>query len=230
MCFAVPCEDYKVNPVLAERSTRSSSCMPITSRTRRPRRCALPARRAPTRSPAIAAGIAAVGPGAWRRQRGGAEDARRGIGTVDKIREFIAKVKDKNSDVRSDGLWPPGLQELRPARQDHAEDCHDRAERAGHVDDPILEGRAWNSRTSLSSDQYFIDRKLYPNVDFYSGITLKAMGFPDLDVHRAVRGRAHRRLDRAVDEMIAGPGQKIGRPRQLYTGVTRRDYSDGQRG
>src|SRR5215510_9114951 len=101
--------------------------------------------------------------------------------------------------------------------------CHEVLKATGHQDDPMLKVAMELEKIALS-DQYFIDRKLYPNVDFYSGITLKAMGFPVsmftvlFAVARTVGWISQ------WSEMIEDPQQKIGRPRQLYTGVTRRDY------
>ena len=101
--------------------------------------------------------------------------------------------------------------------------CHEVLAEIGHKDDPLLEVAMELERIALS-DEYFIEKKLYPNVDFYSGITLKAMGFPTsmftvlFAVARTVGWIAQWK------EMIEDPGQKIGRPRQLYTGATRREY------
>ena len=121
------------------------------------------------------------------------------IGTVDRIPEYIKRAKDKNDTLPPDGLRPPRLQELRSARQDHAEDRHEVLSETRPPGRSAARRSRWSSSASRCSDEYFIEKKLYPNVDFYSGITLKAMGFPTTHVHRAVRARAHRRLDRAVE-------------------------------
>jgi hypothetical protein len=121
--------------------------------------------------------------------------------------------------VPPDGLRPPRLQELRSARQDHAEDLPRGAGELGIKDDPLLEVAMELERIALT-DEYFIEKKLYPNIDFYSGITLKAMGFPTtmftvlFALARTVGWIAQWK------EMIEDPQQKIGRPRQLYTGAS----------
>ncbi|MBV5271478.1 MAG: citrate (Si)-synthase [Afipia sp.] len=197
MCFAVPCEDYKINPVLAEaldkifilhadhEQNASTSTVRIAgSSGANPFAC-------------IAAGIACL----WGPAHGGANEAAlqmlAEIGSVDKIPEFIAKVKDKM--------------------------CHKVLKETGHANDPLLPIALELEKIALS-DEYFIQRKLYPNVDFYSGITLKAMGFPTsmftvlFAVARTVGWISQ------WSEMIQDPQQKIGRPRQLYSGATTRDY------
>ena len=165
----------------------------------------------------------ALGPGAWRRQRGGAEDARR-----DRHRRPHPGIhqarQGPEGHLPPDGLRPPRLQELRSAREDHAEDRARGAERDSATATIRCCRSRWSSSASRCSDEYFIEKKLYPNVDFYSGITLKAMGFPTtmftvlFAVARAVGWIAQWK------EMIEDPTQRIGRPRQLYTGATRRDY------
>jgi citrate synthase len=209
MCFAVPCEEYKINPVLAdaldkililhadhEQNASTSTVRIAGSSGANPFAC-------------IAAGIACL----WGPAHGGANEAALnmlyGIGTVDKIPEFIKRVKDKNSEVRLMGFGHRVYKNYDPRAKIMQKMCHAVLKETGHGD-----------------DQYFIDRKLYPNVDFYSGITLKAMGLPVsmftvlFAVARTVGWISQ------WSEMIEDPQQKIGRPRQLYTGVTRRDYVD----
>ena len=147
------------------------------------------------------------------------------IGSVDNIPEFIAKVKDKNSEVRLMGFGHRVYKNYDPRAKIMQKMCHAVLAETGHGDDPMLKVALELEKIALS-DQYFIDRKLYPNVDFYSGITLKAMGFPTsmftvlFAVARTVGWISQ------WSEMIEDPQQKIGRPRQLYTGVARRDYVD----
>src|SRR2546430_822561 len=147
------------------------------------------------------------------------------IGTVDKIPEFIRKVKDKSSEVRLMGFGHRVYKNYDPRAKIMQKMCHAVLKETGHGDDPMLKVALELEKIALN-DQYFIDRKLYPNVDFYSGITLKAMGFPTsmftvlFAVARTVGWISQ------WSEMIEDPQQKIGRPRQLYTGVTRRDYVD----
>ena len=223
MCFAVPCEDYKVNPVMAEaldkifilhadhEQNASTSTVRIAgSSGANPFAC-------------IAAGIACL----WGPAHGGANEAAlqmlAEIGTVDKIPEFIAKVKDKNSTVRLMGFGHRVYKNYDPRAKIMQQMCHKVLAETGHQNDPLLHVAMELEKIALS-DEYFIQRKLYPNVDFYSGITLKAMGFPTsmftvlFAVARTVGWISQ------WSEMIQDPQQKIGRPRQLYTGATSRDY------
>ena len=223
MCFAVPCEDYKPNPVLAdaldkifilhadhEQNASTSTVRIAGSSGANPFAC-------------IAAGIACL----WGPAHGGANEAALNmlaeIGTVDKIPEFIAKVKDKNSDVRLMGFGHRVYKNYDPRAKIMQKMCHAVLKETGHADDQMLKVALELEKIALS-DQYFIDRKLYPNVDFYSGITLKAMGFPVsmftvlFAVARTVGWISQ------WSEMIEDPQQKIGRPRQLYTGVATRNY------
>jgi citrate synthase len=223
MCFAVPCEDYKINPVMAEaldkifilhadhEQNASTSTVRIAgSSGANPFAC-------------IAAGIACL----WGPAHGGANEAAlqmlAEIGTVDKIPEFIAKVKDKNSTVRLMGFGHRVYKNYDPRAKIMQQMCHKVLAETGHQNDPLLHVAMELEKIALS-DEYFVQRKLYPNVDFYSGITLKAMGFPTsmftvlFAVARTVGWISQ------WSEMIQDPQQKIGRPRQLYTGATSRDY------
>ncbi|WP_424631201.1 citrate synthase [Bradyrhizobium sp. SYSU BS000235] len=223
MCFAVPCEDYQINPVMAEaldkifilhadhEQNASTSTVRIAgSSGANPFAC-------------IAAGIACL----WGPAHGGANEAAlqmlAEIGTVDKIPEFIAKVKDKNSNVRLMGFGHRVYKNYDPRAKIMQQMCHKVLAETGHGNDPLLQVAMELEKIALH-DEYFIQRKLYPNVDFYSGITLKAMGFPTsmftvlFAVARTVGWISQ------WSEMIQDPQQKIGRPRQLYSGETRRDY------
>ncbi|MBI3702181.1 MAG: citrate (Si)-synthase [Afipia sp.] len=225
MCFAVPCEDYKINPVLAEaldkifilhadhEQNASTSTVRIAgSSGANPFAC-------------IAAGIACL----WGPAHGGANEAALAmlaeIGSVDKIPEFIKKVKDKDSKVRLMGFGHRVYKNYDPRAKIMQQMCHKVLKETGHANDPLLPIALELEKIALS-DPYFIDRKLYPNVDFYSGITLKAMGFPTsmftvlFAVARTVGWISQ------WSEMIQDPHQKIGRPRQLYSGATSRDYVD----
>src|SRR5499426_4398080 len=145
-----------------------------------------------------------------------------GIGKVENIPDFIAKVKDKNSEVRLMGFGHRVYKNYDPRAKIMQRMCHAVLKETGH-DDPMLKVAMELEKIALN-DQYFIDRKLYPNVDFYSGITLKAMGFPTsmftvlFAVARTVGWVSQWK------EMIEDPEQKIGRPRQLYIGPTERPY------
>jgi citrate synthase len=223
MCFAVPCEEYQVNPVIARALDRifilhadheqnaSTSTVRIAGSTgANPFAC-------------IAAGIAAL----WGPAHGGANeiclDMLREIGTVDRIPQFIARAKDKNDPFRLMGFGHRVYKNFDPRAKIMHKTCHEVLKELGIKDDPLLDVAMELERIALS-DPYFIERKLYPNVDFYSGITLKAMGFPTsmftalFAVARTVGWIAQWK------EMIEDPNQKIGRPRQLYVGKTQRDY------
>ena len=223
MCFSVPCEEYKANPVLAdaldkililhadhEQNASTSTVRIAGSSGANPFAC-------------IAAGIACL----WGPAHGGANEAALnmlyGIGKVDNIPDFIKRVKDKNSEVRLMGFGHRVYKNYDPRAKIMQKMCHAVLNETGHGNDPMLKVAMELEKIALH-DQYFIDRKLYPNVDFYSGITLKAMGFPTamftvlFAVARTVGWISQ------WSEMIEDPQQKIGRPRQLYTGVARRDY------
>jgi citrate synthase len=223
MCFAVPCDEYQVNPVLAraldrifilhadhEQNASTSTVRLAGSTGANPFAC-------------IAAGIAAL----WGPAHGGANEIclrmLAEIGTVDRIPHFIARAKDKNDPFRLMGFGHRVYKNFDPRAKIMHKTCHEVLNELGIKDDPLLEVAMELERIALT-DEYFVERKLYPNVDFYSGITLKAMGFPTtmftvlFAVARTVGWIAQWK------EMIEEPNQKIGRPRQLYTGEKRRDY------
>jgi len=229
MCFAVPCEEYKVNPILAramdrifilhadhEQNASTSTVRLAGSSGANPFAC-------------IAAGIACL----WGPAHGGANEAAlkmlEEIGDVNKIPAFIEKVKDKNAHVRLMGFGHRVYKNYDPRAKIMQKTAHEVLGELGIKDDPLLDVARELERIALNDD-YFIERKLYPNVDFYSGITLRALGFPTsmftvlFAVARTVGWIAQWK------EMIEDPSQKIGRPRQLYTGAARRDYiSSAQR-
>jgi citrate synthase len=223
MCFAVPCEPYVVNPVLAraldrifilhadhEQNASTSTVRLAGSSGANPFAC-------------IAAGIACL----WGPAHGGANEAAlnmlQEIGTVDRIPEFIKKAKDKNSGFRLMGFGHRVYKNYDPRARVMQQTCHEVLDALGVRDEPLLKVAMELERIALQDD-YFIEKKLYPNIDFYSGITLRAMGFPTsmftvlFAVARTVGWIAQWK------EMIEDPEQKIGRPRQLYIGETRRDY------
>jgi citrate synthase len=230
MCFAVPAEESKVNPVLAramdvffilhadhEQNASTSTVRLAGSSGANPFAC-------------ISSGIACL----WGPAHGGANEAALNmleeIGTVDKIPEFIAKVKDPNSEVRLMGFGHRVYKNYDPRAKAMQKLCHLVLKEVGAEDNPILKVAMELEKIALS-DEYFVKRKLYPNIDFYSGITLRAMGFPTsmftvlFAVARTVGWIAQ------WTEMMEDASQKIGRPRQIYTGAPKRDYADvGQRG
>jgi citrate synthase len=223
MCFAVPCEPYKINPVLAramdrifilhadhEQNASTSTVRLAGSSGANPFAC-------------VAAGIACL----WGPAHGGANEAALNmlmeIGTKDRIPEFIARAKDKNDPFRLMGFGHRVYKNYDPRAKIMQQTCHEVLDELGIKDDPLLEVAMELEQIALH-DPYFVEKKLYPNVDFYSGITLKALGFPTtmftvlFAVARTVGWIAQWK------EMIEDPHQRIGRPRQLYTGATLRDY------
>ena len=223
MCFAVPCEEYKVDPVMAramdrifilhadhEQNASTSTVRLAGSSGANPFAC-------------IAAGIACL----WGPAHGGANEAAltmlAEIGTVDRIPEFIARAKDKDDPFRLMGFGHRVYKNYDPRAKIMQKTCHEVLHAVGADNDPMLQVAMELERIALTDD-YFVERKLYPNIDFYSGITLKAMGFPTnmftvlFAVARTVGWIAQWK------EMIEDPHQKIGRPRQLYTGEPVRDY------
>ncbi len=223
MMNAVPAEPYRVNPVLAramdrililhadhEQNASTSTVRLAGSTGANPFAC-------------IAAGIASL----WGPAHGGANEAvlkmLGEIGHVDRIPEFIERVKDKNSHVRLMGFGHRVYKNFDPRAKIMEQTCHEVLADLGIKDDPLLDLAIELERIALSDD-YFLSRKLYPNVDFYSGIILKAMGFPTsmftvlFAVARTVGWISQWK------EMIEDPSQRIGRPRQIYTGAPRRDY------
>jgi citrate synthase len=171
----------------------------------------------------IAAGIACL----WGPAHGGANEAAlqmlTEIGDPSKVPAFIAKVKDKTSHVRLMGFGHRVYKNYDPRAKIMQKTAHEVLAELGIKDDPLLDVARELEREALS-DSYFIERKLYPNVDFYSGIILRALGFPTsmftvlFALARTVGWISQWK------EMIEDPSQKIGRPRQLYTGAPRRDY------
>ncbi len=224
MCYAVPCEEYKVNQVLAramdrifvlhadhEQNASTSTVRLSGSSGANPFAC-------------IAAGCACL----WGPAHGGANEAAlkmlAEIGSVSRIPEFVRRAKDKNDSFRLMGFGHRVYKHYDPRAKIMQKTCHEVLNELGIKDDPLLDIALELERIALS-DEYFIEKKLYPNIDFYSGITLKAMGFPTtmftvlFAVARTVGWIAQWK------EMIEDPCQKIGRPRQLYSGHTRREYT-----
>jgi citrate synthase len=225
MCFAVPCEEYKVNPVLAKAMDRIFTLHADHEQNASTSTVRLAGSSGANPFACIAAGIACL----WGPAHGGANEAAlkmlEEIGTVDKIPEFIAKVKDKSSNVRLMGFGHRVYKNYDPRAKIMQQSANEVFDALGVQDDPLLDVARELERIALS-DEYFISRKLYPNVDFYSGIILRALGFPTsmftvlFAVARTIGWISQWK------EMIADPAQKIGRPRQLYVGAEKRDYVD----
>lgn len=225
MCFAVPCEEYNVDPIIAramdrimmlhadhEQNASTSTVRLAGSSHANPFAC-------------IAAGVASL----WGPAHGGANQAclemLREIGTPERIPEYIRRAKDKNDPFRLMGFGHRVYKNYDPRAKILRESAREVLHLLGVDDNPVLQVAQELERIALE-DEYFLEKKLYPNVDFYSGIILEAIGFPTslftpiFALSRTVGWIAQWK------EMIEDPVQKIGRPRQLYTGPTRRDYVD----
>ena len=233
MMFSTPCDEYKVNDVLVraldrililhadhEQNASTSTVRLSGSSGANPFAC-------------IAAGIACL----WGPAHGGANEAALTMledlqreGGVERIGEFIAKVKDKNSNVKLMGFGHRVYKNYDPRAKLMRETCYEVLNELGLHDDPLFKLAMALEKIALEDD-YFVQRKLYPNVDFYSGIVQRALGIP-VSLFTGIFAMA-----RTVgwiaqwNEMISDPEQKIGRPRQLYVGAVRRDVpSPSKRG
>jgi citrate synthase len=225
MTFSVPAEEYKINPILSkaldtifilhadhEQNASTSTVRLAGSSGANPFAC-------------IAAGIACL----WGPAHGGANEAAlkmlEEIGSVDRIPEFIKRAKDPSDNFRLMGFGHRVYKNYDPRAKAMQIQAHNVLEEVGHQNDPLLKVAMELERIALQDD-YFVSKKLYPNIDFYSGITLRALGFP------ASMFTALFALARTVGwiaqwkEMLEDPHQKIGRPRQIYTGPTERAYVD----
>ncbi|MCB4823926.1 citrate synthase [Roseicella aerolata] len=223
MLNAVPAEPWKNNPILSramdrilvlhadhEQNASTSTVRLAGSTGANPFAC-------------VAAGIAAL----WGPAHGGANEAvlkmLAEIGRPENIPQFISEVKDKNSHTKLMGFGHRVYKNFDPRAKIMKETCHEVLAELGIKDEPLLDMAMELERIALSDD-YFVSRKLYPNVDFYSGIILKAMGIPTsmftvlFAVARTVGWVSQWK------EMIEDPSQRIGRPRQIYTGAMQRDY------
>ena len=222
MCFAVPAEDYVVDPVLAkamdkililhadhEQNASTSTVRLAGSSGANPFAC-------------IAAGIASL----WGPAHGGANEAvlnmLNEIGDKSRLAEYVERARSKDDPFRLFGFGHRVYKNFDPRAKVMRETCHEVLNKLG-INDPLLE-LAMELEELALRDPYFVDKKLYPNVDFYSGIILKALGFPTsmftvlFAVARTVGWISQ------WNEMIEDPTQRIGRPRQLYTGPAARDF------
>ena len=225
MCFSVPCEEMNVSPTLAramdrifilhadhEQNASTSTVRLAGSSGANPFAC-------------IAAGIACL----WGPSHGGANEAAlemlSEIGSVDNIPDFVRRAKDKDDPFRLMGFGHRVYKNYDPRARVMQQTCHEVLGELGIKDDPLLDVAIELEKIALN-DEYFVEKKLYPNIDFYSGITLKAMGFPTtmftvlFALARTVGWVAQ------WNEMVEDPSQRIGRPRQLYIGSAKRNYTD----
>ena len=225
MFFAVPCEPYHVDPVAAEaldllfilhadhEQNASTSTVRLAGST------------GANPYAAISAGVAAL----WGPAHGGANEAvlamLEQIGTVENVPKYLAMAKDKSSHFRLMGFGHRVYKNFDPRAKIIRAACHKVLERLGSTNNPLFELALKLEEIALK-DSYFVERKLYPNVDFYSGIIYSALGIPRsmftvmFAIARTVGWVAH------WQEMISDPAMRIGRPRQLYTGAAKRDYVD----
>jgi citrate synthase len=224
MCFAVPCEDYVVNPILSKAMDRIMMLHADHEQNASTSTVRLAGSSGANPFACIAAGIACL----WGPAHGGANQAclemLREIGTVDRIPEYIARAKDKNDPFRLMGFGHRVYKNFDPRAKVMKESADEVLGLMGIHNNPTLQVAKELERIALEDD-YFISKKLYPNVDFYSGIILDAMGFPT-SMFTPIFA-----LSRTVGwisqwkEMIADKNQRIGRPRQLYIGEAQRDYT-----
>ena len=225
MMFAVPAADYKVNEVLVRALDRIFILHADHEQNASTSTVRLCASSGTNPFAAIAAGVACL----WGPAHGGANEAALGMladiqrdGGVAKIGEFITKVKDKNSNVRLMGFGHRVYKNHDPRATLMRETCHEVLNELGLHDDPTFKLAMALEKIALE-DEYFVSRKLYPNVDFYSGIVQKAIGIP-VPLFTAIFALARTvGWIAQLNEMIADPEYKIGRPRQLYVGSQRRD-------
>ena len=222
MCFAVPCEEYKANPVIARAMDRIFTLHADHEQNASTSTVRLAGSTGANPFACIAAGIACL----WGPAHGGANEAALKmlgeIGSVDRIPEYVKKAKDPNDSFRLMGFGHRVYKNYDPRAKLMQKTCHEVLNELG-VDDPLLDVAIELERIALH-DEYFVEKKLYPNVDFYSGITLKAMGFPTTMFTVLFA------LARTVGwisqwkEMFEDPQRKIGRPRQLYRGPLQRSF------
>jgi citrate synthase len=225
MFFAVPCEQYAVDPVAAQaldllfilhadhEQNASTSTVRLAGST------------GANPYAAISSGISAL----WGPAHGGANEAvlamLERIGTVENIPKYVAKAKDKDDSFRLMGFGHRVYKNFDPRATIIRAMCHKVLAKLGKSDNPLFDLALRLEEIALK-DEYFVERKLYPNVDFYSGIIYSAIGIPQsmftvmFAIARTVGWVSH------WQEMIADPAMKIGRPRQLYTGPSQRDYVD----
>jgi len=225
MMFATPCEEYHVNDVLVRALDRIFILHADHEQNASTSTVRLCASSGTNPFAAIAAGVACL----WGPAHGGANEACLNMlydiqaqGGIEKIGEFIARVKDKNSNVRLMGFGHRVYKNYDPRAKLMRETCHEVLGELGLHDDPLFKLAMKLEQIALEDD-YFVSRKLYPNVDYYSGIVQKAIGIP-VSLFTAIFALARTvGWIAQLNEMIADPEYKIGRPRQLYVGAQRRD-------
>jgi citrate synthase len=223
MMFATPCEEYTPNPILSkaferililhadhEQNASTSTVRLAGSSGANPFAC-------------VASGIASL----WGPAHGGANEATlkmlEEIGDISRIGEFIKRAKDKSDSFRLMGFGHRVYKNMDPRAAIMRQTCHQVLDELGLHDDPMFKLAIKLEQIALE-DEYFVSRKLYPNVDFYSGIVMRAMGIPN-SMFTAIFAMARTAgWVSQWNEMISDSESKIGRPRQLYTGQLRREF------
>ncbi|GAB3664448.1 citrate synthase [Ramlibacter alkalitolerans] len=232
MMFATPCEDYEPNDVLVRAMDRIFILHADHEQNASTSTVRLCGSSGTNPFAAIAAGVACL----WGPAHGGANEAAlnmlediQKMGGVAKIGEFVEKVKDKNSGVKLMGFGHRVYKNYDPRAKLMRETCHEVLSELGLHNDPLFKLAMALEKVALE-DEYFVSRKLYPNVDFYSGIVQRAIGIP-VSLFTAIFALARTvGWIAQLNEMIGDPEYKIGRPRQLFTGSTKRDVKPiGQR-
>jgi citrate synthase len=225
MMFATPCEEYEPNEVLVRAMDRIFILHADHEQNASTSTVRLCGSSGTNPFAAIAAGVACL----WGPAHGGANEAAlnmlediQKMGGVAKIGEFVAKVKDKNSNVKLMGFGHRVYKNYDPRAKLMRETCHEVLDALGLHNDPLFKLAMALEKVALE-DEYFVSRKLYPNVDFYSGIVQRAIGIP-VSLFTAIFALARTvGWIAQLNEMIGDPEYKIGRPRQLYTGAAKRD-------
>ncbi|WP_159820904.1 citrate synthase [Colwellia sp. 20A7] len=222
MMFSVPAEEYKVSPIIAKAMDRIFTLHADHEQNASTSTVRLAGSSGANPYACIAAGIASL----WGPAHGGANEAcltmLEEIGDISRVDEYVLKAKDKDDSFRLMGFGHRVYKNFDPRATVMRETCHEVLAELG-INDPLLDVAMALEKVALE-DEYFVQRKLYPNVDFYSGIILKAIGIPSsmftviFAMSRTVGWIAH------WDEMLSQPGQKIGRPRQKYTGEIDRTF------
>lgn len=225
MMFGTPCEDYEVSPVLEKALDRIFILHADHEQNASTSTVRLCGSSGTNPFAAIAAGVACL----WGPAHGGANEACLNMlgeiqrnGGVEKVGEFIAQVKDKNSGVKLMGFGHRVYKNYDPRAKLMQETCNEVLQELGLENDPLFKLAKALEKIALEDD-YFVSRKLYPNVDFYSGIVQRAIGIP-VNLFTGIFAMARTvGWIAQLNEMISDPEYKIGRPRQLFTGHERRD-------
>jgi citrate synthase len=223
MCFSVPAEKYIPNQVMIRAMDRLLILQADHEQNASTSTVRLAGSSGAHPYAAVAAGVASL----WGPSHGGANEAclnmLREIGTVERIPEFIARAKDKNDPFRLMGFGHRVYKNYDPRAKVMQQTVRELMDELGIKNNPIMQVAKELEKIALE-DEYFVEKKLYPNVDFYSGIAMDAIGFPtDMFTVLFALGRTVGWVSQ-LNEMIEDPSQRIGRPRQIYTGAPMRDY------